>query len=157
LNVRPHKVVEACQWLVNNSTLYREEGITFNNTWLEDCSSTLLNVDHSDMEKNDLPDVDCDTNNIHLTPDDEDQWSEDEAEISAGVTDTMLTAPDFLTDDERQYILNVAPGEGNRPMSIFRDKYSEELAYPRIFVGQKRSDNTSRVTDVHYSEICKCE
>ena len=89
--------------------------------------------------------------------DDEDQWSEDEAEIPAGVTDTMLTAPDFVTDNERQYILNVAPGEGNRPVSIFRDKYSEELAYPGIFLGQKRPDNADRISAVHYSEICKSE
>ena len=88
---------------------------------------------------------------------DEDDWSEDEAEISAGVTDTMLTAPDFMTDNERQYILNVAPGEGNRPISIFRDKYSEELAYPGIFLGQKRPDNADRISVVHYSEICKSE
>jgi hypothetical protein len=32
----------------------------------------------------------------------------------------MLTAPDFITDNECQHILNVAPGEGNRP--IFRDR-----------------------------------
>ena len=56
---------------------------------------------------------------------DEDQWTEDEVEIPAGVTDTMLTAPDFVTDNERQCILNIAPGEGNRPISIFRDKYSD--------------------------------
>ena len=36
-------------------------------------------------------------------------------------------------------------------------KYSEELAYPGIFLGQKRSDNDSRITPVHYSEICKSE
>ena len=69
----------------------------------------------------------------------------------------MLTAPDFVTDNERQGILNIAPGEGNRPISIFRDKYSEELAYPSIFLGQKRPDNTNRVTYVHYSEIGKSE
>ena len=53
--------------------------------------------------------------------------------------------------------LVVAPGEGNWPMSIFRDTYSEELAYPGIFLAQKRPDNTSRFTKVHYSEICKSE
>ena len=40
-------------------------------------------------------------NKTQLLPDDEpsdEQWSEDEAEIPAGVTDTMLTAPDFLSD-----------------------------------------------------------
>ena len=82
--------------------------------------------------------------------------SEDETEICVGVTDTMLTSPDFVNDNERQHILNVTPGEGNRPISIFRDKYSEELAYPGIFLGLF-PDNTSWLTDVHYSEICKSE
>ena len=41
----------------------------------------------------------------------------------------MLTPTHFLGDIERQYVLNVAPGEGNIPLSVFRDKYSEELAY----------------------------
>jgi hypothetical protein len=67
----------------------------------------------------------------------------------------MLTSPDFVTDNESQRILNVEPGEGNRLMSIFRDKHSEELAYPGIFLGQKRPDNTNRLTKVHYSEICQ--
>ena len=42
-------------------------------------------------------------------------------------------------------------------MSIFRDKYSEELAYPGIFLGQKRPENEQRLVDVHYSHICKSE
>ena len=41
-------------------------------------------------------------------------------------------------------------------VSVFRDKYSEEFAYPGIFLGQKRP-NTNRHTNVHYSEICKSE
>ncbi len=69
----------------------------------------------------------------------EDDWSEDEAEIPAGVTDSMLTAPDFVDDNERQSIYNFAPAEGNRPLSIFRDQYSEEMAYPGIFLGQKKT------------------
>ena len=39
----------------------------------------------------------------------------DEVELPAGVPDTMLTAPDFVTD-ECHCILNIAPGEGNRPI-----------------------------------------
>ena len=39
------------------------------------------------------------------------------------VTDTMFTATDFLEDNEKQHILNVAPAEGNRPLSVFMDKY----------------------------------
>ena len=78
-------------------------------------------------------------------------------EVPAGVTDTMLTATDFLEDNEHQNILNVAPVEGNRPLSIFRDKHSEELAYPGIFLGQKRPENEHCMVKVHYSDICKSE
>ncbi|XP_028417946.1 uncharacterized protein LOC114542642 [Dendronephthya gigantea] len=69
----------------------------------------------------------------------------------------MLTPPDFVSDSERQEIYNVAPGEGNRPLSIFRDQYSEEMAYPGIFLGQKRPDDKQRLRSVYYSEICKSE
>ena len=69
----------------------------------------------------------------------------------------MLTATDFLDDNERQQIYNIAPGEGSVPLSIFRDKYSEELAYPGIFLGQKRPENEQRLVDVYYSDICKSE
>ena len=50
-----------------------------------------------------------------------DGWTEVDAEISAGITDSMLTATDFLEDSEQAQIYNIAPGEGNRPLSIFRD------------------------------------
>ena len=88
---------------------------------------------------------------------DNNNWIEDEDEIPAGVTDTMLTAPDFLDDIERENILNVAPAEGSTPLSVFRDKHSEELAYPGIFLGQRRTENDKRLVPVHYSDICKSE
>ncbi|CAB4036289.1 Hypothetical predicted protein [Paramuricea clavata] len=171
LNVRPNKVAEAAKWLVNNGNLYKDEGITFNDTWLEDNSNNQMLFDDSDNDQTSEGsenvvdcnaeslncDTECKTQQSSACDDDDEHWSEDEAEIPAGITDTMLTSPDFVTDNERQHILNVAPGEGNRPMSIFRDKYSEELAYPGIFLGQKRPDNTNRLTKVHYSEICKSE
>ena len=87
----------------------------------------------------------------------EDNWSEDEEEIPAGVTDTMLTSTDFLEDSERQDILNVAPSEGNRPLSIFREECCEELAYPGIFLGMKQPELKERKVKVQYSNICKSE
>ena len=117
----------------------------------ETSTKRLENVESNAANK-DCSTTDCQTQQTSSdNTDNEDDWSEDEVEIPAGVTDTMLTAPDFVTDNERQYILNIAPGESNRPISIFRDKYSEELAYPGIFLGQKRPDNTNRLRgDVHY-------
>ena len=69
----------------------------------------------------------------------------------------MLTPPDFVDDSEREHILNVAPGEGNRSLSVFKDKYSEELAYPGIFLGQQRLENKDRLSKVYYNDICKSE
>ena len=69
----------------------------------------------------------------------------------------MLTSTDFLEDNERQNVLNVAPAEGNIPLSIFRDKYSEKLASPGIFLGQRRPESKAQTTKVLYSDICKSE
>ena len=70
---------------------------------------------------------------------------------------TMLTATKFLEENEPRCVFNVTPAEGNRPLSVFRDKHSEELAYPGIFLGEKRPDNDERLTPVYYSDICKSE
>ena len=69
----------------------------------------------------------------------------------------MLTAINFLEDNEQGQIYDITPGEGSVPLSIFRDKYSEELAYPGIFVGQRRPENHDRLVDVHYSDNFFCK
>ncbi|CAB4028418.1 Hypothetical predicted protein, partial [Paramuricea clavata] len=108
----PNKVAEAGRWLVNNGNLYKDEGITFNDTWLEDNSNKLVfddNCDDQISEGSETVDCNADKTQQILTCDDDNNWSEDEAEMPAGITDTMLTSPDFLTDNERQHILNLAP------------------------------------------------
>ena len=67
----------------------------------------------------------------------------------------MLTGQDYVEPTEYQAILNLAPGEGNRPKSIFLDKYSEELAYPDIFLGHARPENPYVRTQ--YSDVVKSE
>ena len=150
LNIRPHKVMQAAAWLVNTSPLYEGEGITIDQNWLrslpvsadETCGSIETQNDADNETTSNIPD---------------DQWSEDEAEIPAGTTDSMLTTSDFVSDNEKQEIYNFAPGAGNKPLSVFRDQFSEEMAYPGIFLGQKRPDDKERLRNVHYSEICKSE
>ena len=163
LNVRPYKILQAANWLAANSNLYREYGISFSEDRIARCNITSQN----ETESEDSSQASCneqisDTCNAERTAGKEtseiyDDWTEVDAEIPAGVTDTMLTATDFLGDCERQQIYNIAPGEGSVPLSIFRDKYSEELAYPGIFLGRKRPENEQRLVDVHYSDICKSE
>ena len=146
LDVRPYKVVQAANWLISNSSLYRQGGITLNQNWGMQCIDNCLIDDSNIEDKNQLLlhnidkssscNIQTDTNCNEIL-ESEDEWSEDEAEIPAGVTDTMLTKTDFIEDSETKYILSVAPDEGNKPLSIFRDQYSEELAYSGIFLGQK--------------------
>ena len=144
-------------WLANNSALYQQEGITVNQTWRESLNEQEI---EGITNKEAMPD-DCNSDDLATTENADnsknDNFSEDEAEIPAGVTDTILTATDFLDDNERQQIHNVAPGEGNRPLSIFRDQYSEELAYPGMFLVQKRTDDKERLTSIYYRDICKSE
>ena len=154
LNIRPHKVLQAANWLASNSTLYQEQGITFNPDW-------PINFDQSYEPNQQIDDTSeaCESRNVSddILTDQDSEFSEDEAEIPAGVTGSMLTPPDFVDDSEREHILNVAPGEGNRPLSVFKDKYSEELAYPGIFLGQQRPETKDRLSNVYYSDICKSE
>ncbi|CAB3986940.1 Hypothetical predicted protein [Paramuricea clavata] len=110
LNVRPNKVMQAAAWLVNTSELYREQGITFDQHWLSYFDVPTPNSDNENTT--------VDETNLTSS---ENEWSEDETEIPAGVTDSMLTPTDFVDDTERQHIYNVAPGEGSRPLIIFRD------------------------------------
>ena len=69
----------------------------------------------------------------------------------------MLTAPDFLEDEESELRYILAPGQGRTPVSVFKNEYSKELAYPNVYCGQSRLDNKSRKVTLYYSEICKSE
>ena len=117
LNIRPRKVLQAANWLASSSTLYQEQGIAFNPDW-------EINFNQSNESNEQIEDIGeaSDTQNVSkniLEELKDDEFSEDEAEIPAGVTDSMLTPPDFVDDSEREHILNVAPGESNRPLSVF--------------------------------------
>ena len=107
LNVRPHKVIQAASWLANTCALYQREGITVNQTWGESLGEQDDVVNTASVPS----DYNSDLDTTECVDNSKDDFSEDEAEIPAGIT--MLTATDFLDDSERQQIHNVAPGEGN--------------------------------------------
>ena len=150
LNIRPNKVLQALAWLLNTSPLYQDEGIAIDESWLRVGQDSVVENDDSTVTSKD-------TDHQTILNSTDGGWSEDEAELPAGVTDSMLIPPDFVNDNERQEIYNVAPGEGNRPMSVFRDQHLEEMAYPGIFLGQKRANEEQRFRTVHYSEVCRSE
>ena len=86
------------------------ERITVNQTWNESLNEQddIVNTAPTPGDYN--SDNLATTENVDNSKDDD--FSEDEAEIPAGVTDTMLTVTDFLDDSETQQIHNVAPSWG---------------------------------------------
>ena len=128
----------------------RDEGIIFDNNWTNNYSvETAQNEINGNNSQLESPDENQQSNVDSETLDNKDELTEDETEIPAGVTDTMFTTIDFLEDNERHKILNIAPAEGDRPLSAFRDKYCEELAYHGSFLGQGRPENKKRIVDVN--------
>ena len=95
----------------------------------------------------------------HMAENDDEQWNEneDDQENNSSVLNTLLMSPDFFEDQERELQYILAPGQGRSPVSVFKDKYSEELAYPNIYCGQSRLDNKLRKVPVYHSEICKSQ
>ncbi|CAC5416131.1 unnamed protein product [Mytilus coruscus] len=89
--------------------------------------------------------------------DDSDRFSEvDENETHVGNTDTLF---DYIPDDNPPCDtgLTFAPGEGQRPISLYSDPDAEYLSFPTIFCGQRRPDNKDRSVSVHYTYIVKRE
>lgn len=92
------------------------------------------------------------TSNEHVNHSSDD-WNEDDFhERPTGNTDTVLQAVDFR---EYNQILSLAPGENQMPLGLFQDVHSEYLAFPTLYCGQARPDNSERSIPVHYSTICK--
>ena len=86
-------------WLLKKSDLYKEEGVVFNENWISEYNEESLSLSQDESDSVGEPElsdshIENKADSSHLS--EEDHWSEDEAENIAGVTDTMLTPPDFL-------------------------------------------------------------
>lgn len=150
-------MLEAAKWLVEHSDLFKNEGIEINNSWFEDASRCIQSEEVEDNQNlvNDAPE----TQNLLQSKDanqSSDDWTEEDNfhDRPTGNTDTVLQAMDFR---EYNQILSLAPGENQTPLGLFQDVYSEYLAFPTIYCGQARPDNSLRSIPVHYSNICKWE
>ena len=123
---------------MHNSDLYKEASIQVDQSWLEEVLVGTASEDNNDQNH--------DQNRI----DEDDNFSEvDESEIPSGQLDTLLDQTDMAK------ILTFAPGEGQRPLSLYSDPDSEFIAFPSIYCGQRRVISSGRKVPVHYSDICK--
>ncbi len=168
-NVRPSKVLEAAQYLVRTSKLFKNEGIQAMDSYVpnqvdnnEDEWSEFISKDRKETSENLSVNLNAQSQEVEPTNasndsidnDTDDEWCET-TERSSGVMDTLLQEPDITQDGDR--IISFAPGEGNRPLDIFTDKDSEFLSFPTIYCGKRQPDNSERLVPVHYSTMCKWE
>ena len=171
-NVRPARVIKALQYLLENSDLYKDANITIDDTWKDtfttekslsedqqnmiDSHANLQNNENirQDENNNDVEPNDSEHNIKQVNNDDsEDDGFEEKENEPEGNVDTLLDDIDFSTSN----ILSFAPGEGQRPLSFYKDQDAEYMSFPCIFSGQKRATNSERSVPVHYSDICKYE
>ncbi|XP_069136358.1 uncharacterized protein [Argopecten irradians] len=146
-NVRPNAVMNALQWLMENSEMYKNAGLSINTSWKDDVQSDPSEIISEYTGKSQLND----DRDIETA---EDQFCEISSdECIQGNSDTLVDEAD--TDTNKVYVF--APGENQRPLSLYEDKDAEYLCFPTIFCGQKRKENTERQTPVHYSDIAKWE
>ena len=136
-NVRPVAVMNALQTLMDTSQLYKDANISVHDKW---------NFDNAEKSTEDTLD------NQSTSDSDSDTFSETGNDVDTA----LMTLLDENSVDKNE-ILSVAPGEGQRPLSIFKDTHAEYLAFPTLFCGQTRVDNSERHVPVYYSDICKWE
>ena len=164
-NVRPLKVVNALQYLIKNSEMYKPYNFQVPEKWLSHVENSTHDNRYfvegkypSASEEETMPMED-----VAKT-----QFEEiSSAEMTQGNMDTLLTEnqPNITQsydqrDSEDDFdisnkILTLAPGEGKIP--VFGNPFAEYLAFPTKFCGQTRPLNSERFRHVHTSELFKAE
>ena len=145
-NVRPARLRDALQYLVEHPTLWREAGVSVRSDWLgekQEERSVITPAERarigleggvpcscmdssSDSDSEDCEEVAVDAKHGRLPPD-----------------ETMIhDIPSFLISHELG--VNVAPCEGQTPVGVLQDPVLEEKAFPCLFGGQRRP--TSELT-----------
>ena len=145
-NVRPEKILEALRYLKTNSSYYQLSNLQISDTWLSDTIEEINNTGNMVANNGDL-DAETERNNsdtevLHVHENtaegayeadksaSDDNFSEvDRTEIPA-ILDTML---DIIP---RNVTLNVAPGEGQRPLHLLYDQNGEVMSFPTIYCGK---------------------
>ena len=93
-NVRPQKVVQAADWLIRNSSLYKDEDIVINPQWANQYDKEIEQQQNMNDPCSEQSAQDAESSNSNSdTIDDEDNESENEDELPAGVTSTKDFSP----------------------------------------------------------------
>ena len=129
--VRVQVVKSAAAKLVK-SQLYQDFNVSLDEEW----NDQRLSCDHKFLTDPPEP--------SQSTKDDHDCF---------GSFDTLTN--DFVDVETPQLFYRVAPGENQKPLSIFTDDFAEKASFPSVFGGKSRP--RERFVDVTYGTIAKAE
>ena len=153
--------------LMNNSKLYKNSGVHIDEKWIEEVTresqeivQEFIETDKSKYFQSKKIDQDeLQSQKFHKDKisngnkkDLYDSDAEEDIQESVGNIDTLVD-----DDNLENRTLIFAPGENQRPLSIYQDLDSEYLCFPTLFCGQRRPENSERLVPLHYSDIAKWE
>lgn len=99
------------------------------------------------------PRKDKKTDDDSETDTEHDEFCEEDGVGRDGKCDTLL---EDASRDMNQ-IYTFAPGEGQRPLSLYQDQNAEYLSFPTIFFGKGRLTDDKRAVHVSYADTAKWE
>ncbi|KAK3104116.1 hypothetical protein FSP39_024549 [Pinctada imbricata] len=155
--IRPKVVYNTTKYLIENSDLYKEEGVKLAEEWEKDIDETEERDFESEENISECTNPSEDKNDMVIDEDEDDKWNElnEEDMYGKGNQDTLLQPLDYTDDGNKA--LKIAPAEGSSPVSLYLDTYAEEKSFPVLFGGKKRTSNEDRNTKLTYATICKAE
>lgn len=110
LNVRGNEILQAANWIATNSILRTKQGISFSTnratSYSTNFSQSESKTGNFSQPNEQIRDA-CYVEKVGEDINQLDDWTEKDARV----TDTMLAATDFLEDNERAQIYNIAPGK----------------------------------------------
>ena len=127
--IRPKVVYSAARHLIDQP-LYQLYNIVLSNDWLEIQNNSVLNNNHDKTIINENSIINVGVNNCKLEIDNWDETINDEP-INP-VNEETLLLDEFVA-------IQFAPGENKRPISLLMDEDLEELAFPTIYCGHRRT------------------
>ena len=148
-NVRPMRVLTALHWLLTNSDMYKNSGITVDNNWFQAVTESAEDTVREFLE---VPvqntNLDINVNNAVLdeektppsVPQDKnkgdgyesDGFSEVDSNEHVGNLDTLVD--DANIENKLDQVLTFAPGEGRHPLSLFQDTDESIYVFLLYFV-----------------------
>jgi hypothetical protein len=123
--IRKENVHEAGQLFVETE-LYQLEGVSFDTTW-QDQNITEFNADPEETTSPEVEEVSEETNDIENDPDEP---------VNEEVVEQNLYEETLMDSNT---LVEIAPGESEHPLSILLDTYCEELSFPTIWFGHRRT------------------